>query len=93
MAKKIKLTPALLKKIVLQEKRKILESLESGELEPVEKADAADAEKVDADDLADSIEQDIDWMAALKIQESILKKRYAKVQKAKKRLIKKISNK
>ena len=30
-------------------------------------------------------------MAALKIQESILKKKYAKVQKAKKRLVKKIS--
>ena len=41
----------------------------------------------------DSLEQNIEWMAALKIQESILKRKYAKVQKAKKRLVKKINKK
>ena len=89
MAKKIRLTPALLKKLVLEEKRKIQETLEQGE-EAVEKVDA---EEVDADEMADSLEQNIEWMAALKIQESILKRKYAKVQKAKKRLVKKISKK
>ena len=50
------------------------------------------AEEVDAGDEADSLEKDINWMAALKIQESILKKKYAKVQKAKKILVKKIND-
>ena len=87
MAKNIKLTPALLRKLVLQEKKKILENLEAG----VEDAEDVKADVVDADEQADSIEQDIDWMAALKIQESILKKKYKKIQVAKKRLIEKIS--
>ena len=87
MAKNIKLTPALLRKLVLQEQKKILENLEAG----VEDAEDVKADVVDADEQADSIEQDIDWMAALKIQESILKKKYKKIQVAKKRLIEKIS--
>ena len=89
MAKKIRLTPALLKRLVLEEKKKIQETLEQDE-EAVEKVDA---EEVDADEMADSLEQNIEWMAALKIQESILKRKYAKVQKAKKRLVKKINKK
>jgi CheY-specific phosphatase CheX len=88
MAKNIRLTPALLRKLVLQEKKKIQESLEKGE----ESVEDVHAVEVDAGDEADSLEKDIDWMAALKIQESILKKKYAKVQKAKKRLVKKITN-
>jgi RNA polymerase-binding transcription factor DksA len=89
MAKKIRLTPALLKKLVLEEKRKIQETLEQDE----EVAEKVDAEEVEADEMADSLEQNIEWMAALKIQESILKRKYAKVQKAKKRLVKKINKK
>ena len=88
MAKNIRLTPALLRKLVLQEKKKIQESLEKGE----ESVEDVHAEEVDAGDEADSLEKDINWMAALKIQESILKKKYAKVQKAKKILVKKINN-
>jgi len=55
--------------------------------------DKVKAEEVDAGEYADSLEKDIDHIAALKIQESILKRKYAKVQKAKKRLVKKISKK
>lgn len=87
MAKNIKLTPSLLKKIVLEEKKKILETLEQGK----EDSEKVAAEETDADKLADALEKDIDFMAALKIQESMLKKRYAKVQAAKKRLVKKIN--
>ena len=43
MAKKIKLTPALLRKLVMEEKKKIQESLEQGE-ESVEKVDAVEVE-------------------------------------------------
>ena len=88
MANKIKLTPAMLRKLVMEEKKKIQEALEQGE-ESVEKVDA---DEVDASEYADSIEKDIDHIAALKIQESILKRKYAKVQAAKKRLVKKINN-
>jgi hypothetical protein len=88
MAKKIKLTPTLLRKLVMEEKKKIQESLEQGE-ESVEKVKA---DEVDADGYADSIEKDIDHIAVLKIQESILKRKYAKVKAAKKRLVKKINN-
>lgn len=89
MAKQIKLTPALLRKLVLQEKRKIQESLEQGE-EEVEKVDA---EETDADDLADSIEKDIDFIKALKIQENILNRKMKKVQEARKRLKNRIQKK
>tara|TARA_Y100001937_G_C6859102_1_gene215546 strand:+ start:164 stop:433 length:270 start_codon:yes stop_codon:yes gene_type:complete len=88
MANKIKLTPAMLRKLVMEEKKKIQEALEQGE-ESVEKVDA---DEVDASEYADSLEKDIDHIAALKIQESILKRKYAKVQAAKKRLVKKINN-
>lgn len=89
MAKQIKLTPALLKKLVLQEKRKIQESLEQGE-EEVEKVDA---EETDADEMADSIEKDIDFIKALKIQENILNRKMKKVQEAKTRLKRRLQKK
>ena len=89
MAKHVKLTPALLKKLVLQEKKKIQETLEAGE-ENVEKVKP---EEVDAADLADSIEKDIDWVKALDIQEHLLRKKMKKVSEARKRLKKNISKK
>ena len=87
MAKNVKLTPSLLKKIVLEEKRKIMETLEQGQ----EDSEKVKAEEVEAGEEADTLEKDIDFIAALKIQENILKKKYAKVQAAKKRLVKRIS--
>ena len=87
MAKNIKLTPSLLRKIVLEEKKKIMETLEQGK----EDSEKVDADETDASELADTLEQDIDFMAALKIKEGMLKKQYAKVQAAKKRLLKKIN--
>ena len=87
MAKNIKLTPSLLRRIVLEEKRKISETLEQGK----EESEKVTAEETDADELADALEKDIDFMAALKIQESMLKKKYKKVQVAKRRLYKKIN--
>ena len=87
MAKSIKLTPSLLKRLVLEEKRKIMETLEQGK----EDSEKVAADETDADELADSLEKDIDFMAALKIQESMLKKKYKKVQDAKARLVKRIN--
>ena len=76
------MTPALLKKLVMEEKRKIQESLEQGE-EEVEKVDA---DEVDADEYADSIEKDLDFIKVLKIQERILNRKMKKVQEAKDRI-------
>ena len=87
MAKNIKLTPSLLKKIVLEEKKKIMETLEQGK----EESEAVKADETEADEMADTLEQDIDFMAALKIKEATLKKQFAKVQAAKKRVLKRIN--
>ena len=64
-----------------------METLEQGK----EDSEKVSADETDADELADSLEKDIDFMAALKIQESMLKKKYKKVQRAKARLVKRIN--
>ena len=84
MARVKKLTPSLLKKMVLRERSRMLETLELGE-ENVEKA-AGKTEEVDADDMAGSIEQDVDWMKALKIKESRLRRDLRKINEVKKKL-------
>ena len=90
MSKKYrKLTPTLLRKIVLLEQRKMSESLEQGK-EDIEKVEA---EEVPAKDLADSIEQDIDWMKALKIQERRIIKKLTEVRKAQRRVRVKLKKK
>ena len=90
MAKTRKLTPTLLRKLVLQEKRRIRESLASGSLEDVEKVKG---EEVEADEYADSIEQDIDWMKALKIHERRLKIKLKKIQENRAKLRRRITKK
>jgi len=90
MAKTRKLTPAVLRKLVLQEKRRIQEALESGALEDVEKTKA---EEVDADEYANSLEQDIDWMKALKIHERRLKLKLKRIQENRSKLRRRITKK
>ena len=87
MAKNIKLTPSLLRRIVLEEKKKIMETLEQGK----EESETVKADETEADELADTLEQDIDFMAALKIKEATLRKQFAKVQAAKKRVLRRIN--
>ena len=83
MARKLRhLTPRLLRKIVLEEKRKMQETLESG----VEDIEKVSAEEVDADKLAGSLEKDIDFMKALKISESKLAKKLRRIREVKKKL-------
>jgi hypothetical protein len=90
MSKKYrKLTPDLLRKIVLLEKKKMSESLEQG----VEDIEKVDAEETPAKDLADSIEQDIDWMKALKIQERKIVRKLTEVRKAQRRVRAKLKKK
>ena len=76
---------------MLQEKKKMMEVLETGEEDATKVAEKA--EEVPADELADSLEQDIDWMNVLKIKENKLKKRLFRIAEAKKHLRKRIIKK
>lgn len=67
------------------------EVLEQGG-EDVEKV-AAKTDEVDADEFAGSIEQDIDWMQALKIHERRLMKKLQEVKKAKRRISRRLTKK
>ena len=85
MAKRTKLTPNLLRKIVLEERERIL-----NESDPIE-AGIDDVAKVnpdekDADEQQDTLAKDIDHMKALKIEEAKLVSRVKKIREAKKRL-------
>jgi hypothetical protein len=85
MSKIRKLTPKLLRKIVLEEKRRIIrenDPIEAGIDEP----EKVDAEEVDAGEEADSIAKDIDFMKVLKIQERKLKSQMKRIQEAKKKV-------
>ena len=85
MAKRTKLTPKLLRKIVLEERARILK--ESDPIEAgVDDVAKVDAEEKDADEQQDTLAKDIDHMKALKIEEARLVKRFKKIREAKKRL-------
>ena len=85
MAKRTKLTPNLLRKIVLEERERILnesDPIESG----IDDVAKVDAEEKDADEQQDTLAKDIDHMKALKIEEARLVRRFKKIREAKKRL-------
>ena len=88
-----KLTPSLLRQIILSEQENIM-----NEADPIA-AGITDPEKVSAEEVpageeGREIEKDIDYIKVLKIQEARLSKQLKKVQRAKKmiseRLLKKI---
>ena len=87
-----KLSPHMIKRMIVQEARRLRkEVLETGK-EDVEKA-AKETEETDADEYADSIEQDIDWMKALKIHESRLARKLREVRRSKKKIARRITRK
>ena len=82
----VKLTREMLKRIVNEEASKF------GDMTTT--ADAAkETEEVDADEQADSLEKQIDYMNALKIEEHRLVVRLAKIKETKRSLLKKIAGK
>ena len=81
MSKVRKLTPTILKKMVLQEKRRIMEVLETGEEDSEKVANKTD--EVDADDQANTLAKDIDHVKALKIKEARLKKALQRINETK----------
>ena len=85
-----KLTPTLLRKIVLEETKRVRRSRRmrenlSGVLEPVEDVVA---DEVDADKLGTSValEKDIDHAKVLKLEEAKLTRRIKKIREARKRV-------
>lgn len=91
-----KLTPALLRKIVLEEKNKMLreaaisnDPVASGKDHPSD----VDVPEVDADGYADTLAHEIDHMKALKIHEQRLTAKLREIQEAKKRLRERVSKK
>lgn len=82
----LKLTPKLLKRIIEEEVAKF------GDMEDTEKR-AKDTEEVDADEQAGALEKHIDFVKALKIEETRLTKRFQKVREAKQRALKRIVRK
>ena len=85
MAKRTKLTPKLLRKIVLEARERILK--ESDPIEAgIDDVSRVNADEMDADEQQDTLAKDIDHMKALKIEEARLVKRFKKIREAKKRL-------
>ena len=89
MARVKKLTPRMLKRMVLQEKRRLRETLEQGK----EDATKVDAEEADADEQADTLEKDIDYIKVLKIEERKLQKKLRRVNEARKKLRRRVLRK
>jgi len=86
-----KLTPSLLRKIVLEETKKVRrtrrmrEQVGSGALEPVEDVSAVE---VEADQLGTSValEKDIDHAKVLKLEEARLTRKIKKIREARRRV-------
>ncbi len=79
-----KLTPARLRAMVLQEKRRLFES--DPILKGVEEPEKVDAEEVEASEYAGSLEKEIDHLKALKVHERKIVKKLRQIQEAKKRI-------
>jgi len=88
MAKTVKLTPELLRKIVLEERARMLREA-AGEdhfLTGDDSPEDVEAGEVEAADYADTLAQNIDYMKALKIHEQRLQAKLRHVQEAKAKL-------
>ena len=81
----MKLTSQLLRRIIEEEVAKF------GDMESTEDR-AKDTEEVDADEFGSdkAVEKHIDFIKALKIEESRLRRRLAKIQETKKRLARRL---
>ena len=88
MARRVrKITPAVLKRVILDEARKLrMETLEQGK----EDSEKVVADEVDADDYANTLEQEIDFIKALKIKEQRLVRGLKKIREAKNKLRRRI---
>ena len=61
MTRKVKLTPRMLKKLVLEEKKRVMETLEQGKSHPED----VKADETEADEFASTLEADVDHLKAI----------------------------
>ena len=92
-----RMSAAELKRLILSEVKKLQMEALTGKVEDITKVKA---EEVDASEYADTIEQDIDFMKALKIHEAklnrrhkIMRRKMLKLQEAKNKLRRRITKK
>ena len=89
-----RLTPGMLRKMVLEEKARLVRETSDPIEAGVEEPEKVSADEKDADEQADTLAKDIDHIKALKIEEDRLRKHYKKIQEVKKalksRIIKKL---
>ncbi len=81
-----KLTPSLLRRMVLEEKKRMMRETSDPVAAGVEDPEKVSAEETDADEMADTLEKDIDHMKALKIHERQLKRKLRRIAEAKKKI-------
>jgi len=81
-----KLTPSLLRRMVLEEKKRMMRETSDPVAAGVEDPEKVSAEETDADELADTLEKDIDHMKVLKIHERKLKRKLRRIAEAKKKI-------
>jgi hypothetical protein len=95
MAKTLKLTPSLLRKIVLEERARFLREA-AGEdhfLTGDDSPEDVEAAETDAADYADTLAHDIDYMKALKIHEQRLQAKLKRIQEAKAKVRRRVTRK
>ena len=94
MAKRVrKLTAESLKRMILEEAKKIQLETSDPLAAGIEKPEKVKAEETDADELAGSLEKDIDYVKALKIHEAELRKKLRAIAEAKTKLGQRIAEK
>lgn len=94
MTKTMKLTPALLRRIVLEERSKMMrEAAGDPIVTGAEHPSDVEAAETDASDLADTLAQDIDYMKALKIHEQRLQAKLRRIAEAKAKVRNRVTRK
>ena len=86
MARVKKLTPRLLRQMVLAERHRLVRETSDPVAAGVEDPEKVKAKELDADEQAGALEKDIDFMKALKIQERRLRRKLKKVSEARRRV-------
>ena len=86
-----KLTPSALKRMIKEEAKKIQLETSDPIAAGVEVPEKVSAEETDADEYAGSLEKDIDHLKVLKIHETNLVKKLARLREAKNKLRKRIT--
>ena len=88
--KTTRLTPKMLRKLVLQEKARLVRETSDPIDAGIEDPEKVDAEEKDADEQADTLAKDIDHLKVLKIEEKRIYRRLVKIHEAKEKLRKKL---